>query len=304
MSSTSTPATDDRATGIAVSALAYFDAMDFPRTAHWGANVVEMITRPAPTRWSAAVFAGKSAALRLLRFFFHLRHPPTRHPIASDAHFPYVLAESLTPLRPEQHDGEIKLQEGKIQNLRLAAARLNRVAVPAAQVFSFWKQIGRTSRRKGYVDGRMLQQGCLIPSVGGGLCQLSNALYDVCLNAGCEIVERHAHSRIVPGSAAALGRDATVAWNYVDFRFRAPVALLIEAVLTETDLVVRLRGADRVKNIQASFEPLPPLPPLPTFPISPVPAAESCATCGQEKCFRHPKPQSTSRKDSALPPHR
>jgi len=61
------------------------------------------------------------------------------------------------------------------------------------------------------VPGRQLREGCLFPAIGGGLCQLSNALYDVSLQAECEIVERHPHSRIVPGSAAARDRDAAIA---------------------------------------------------------------------------------------------
>src|SRR6202011_3999459 len=102
---------------------------------------------------------------------------------------------------------------------------------PSGAVFSFWKQIGRASRRRGYVTGRMLQQGCLVPATGGGLCQLSNALYQAALTSNCQITERHAHSRVVPGSAAASGRDATVAWNCVDLRFRVREPLLIEAHL-------------------------------------------------------------------------
>ncbi len=100
--------------------------------------------------------------------------------------------------------------------------------IPVGQVFSFWRQVGRASRRRGFVTGRMLKEGCLVPAVGGGLCQLSNALYDAALQSGCEIVERHAHSRVVAGSAAAAGRDATVAWNYVDLRFRTSAPLRME----------------------------------------------------------------------------
>ena len=73
----------------------------------------------------------------------------------------------------------------------------------------------------------------MISTVGGGLCQLSNALYETALGAGFEIVERHAHSRVVPGSRAVLGRDATVFWNYVDLRFRSPHAFRIEARMSE-----------------------------------------------------------------------
>ena len=68
--------------------------------------------------------------------------------------------------------------------------------------------------------GRELREGCLVPSIGGGLCQLSNALYDAALRAGLQVVERHRHTQVVPGSLAESDRDATVFWNYRDLRLR------------------------------------------------------------------------------------
>jgi vancomycin resistance protein VanW len=111
-------------------------------------------------------------------------------------------------------------------------------------VFSFWRHVGRPTRARGYVEGRMLQGGSLSPAVGGGLCQLSTALYEVALQANLTILERHAHSRIVPGpNAARAGRDATVAWNYVDLRFASlDRALRLGAVVTADDLVVSFRA--------------------------------------------------------------
>ena len=72
--------------------------------------------------------------------------------------------------------GETHLQFGKVQNLRCAVRRISGVVIPVGGVFSFWKQIGRATTRKGYTIGRELREGCLIPSLGGGLCQLSNTL--------------------------------------------------------------------------------------------------------------------------------
>jgi hypothetical protein len=128
----------------------------------------------------------------------------------------------------------------------------------------------------------MLQQGCLVPSIGGGLCQLSNALYDVCLRADCDILERHAHSTVVPGSAAAAGRDATVAWNYVDLRFRARQSFLVEALLTKDELIVRLRGRTHAP-LAASFVQL-------ETPQAAAHHLNSCLSCGQQDCFRHAVP--------------
>src|SRR5580704_19650081 len=175
-----------------------------------------------PSRWSAATFGTKVFVHRLSRSIGNLTSGPRRLGTADAPELSSIVAETVTPLWSDDRPEERGHQLGKVQNLRRAVAVLDRVVVPAGEVFSFWKQVGRASRRRGYVSGRMLQQGCLVPAIGGGLCQLSNALYDAALQAGCEIVERHAHSRIVLGSAAATGRDATVAWNYVDLRFRAP----------------------------------------------------------------------------------
>jgi len=134
---------------------------------------------------------------------------------------------------------ERALTMGKVQNLRLAARRIDGAFVPAGSTFSFWKQVGRATRRGGYVDGRELREGCVIPSVGGGLCQLSNALYDAALRAGFEIVERHAHSAVVAGSLASVGRDATVFWNYIDLRFRPKCDVRIEVSIEADALAVR-----------------------------------------------------------------
>ncbi len=245
-----------------------------------------------PTRLSSAVFGCKAALLRLVRAMHDQEGGVRRCPYGPATDFPHLLAESRTPLWIEESLAERALQEGKVQNLRCALRRLNGTVVPADGLFSFWKQIGRATRRRGYVYGRQLREGCLYPALGGGLCQLSNALYDVALQAGCETVERHPHSHIVPGSASH-GRDATVAWNYIDLRFRCDRPVLIEARLTGDDLIVRLRG--RYTPAQdGGAEPSRRTTPLTLLPRRPSDARphlnvadHSCVTCGTVACFRH-----------------
>jgi VanW like protein/glycosyl transferase family 1 len=231
----------------------------------------------APDRRSRLVFGAKAIAHRTRRRLLDLVSGPHRLAKSPAPDLDAILGECRTPLWSDLRPEERAYQLGKVQNLRRATALLDGVFVPAGTVFSFWKQVGRASRRRGFVPGRMLQQGCLVPATGGGLCQLSNALYEAALQAGCEIVERHAHSRRVAGSAAALGRDATVAWNYVDLRFRPRGPLRIDAQLTRDDLVIRFRGRDSAE---------PPAPPDPAAG-APAPIARSCATCGEVSCFRH-----------------
>lgn len=237
----------------------------------------------APTRVSAAIFRAKATALQLRRAVRDATHGIRRHSRGDINAFSHVWAESRMPLWSETSPAELALQRGKVQNLRCALRRLDGACIPAGECFSFWKQIGQATTRRGYAPGRLLREGCLIPAIGGGLCQLSNALYDVALQADCEIVERWAHSRIVPGSVAQLGRDATVAWNYIDLRFRAPCEIFIEARLTHDELVLRLRSALPRKSGVAVRQIIPLSVVGAVFDV----AAHSCATCDANQCFRH-----------------
>jgi vancomycin resistance protein YoaR len=99
-----------------------------------------------------------------------------------------LLAESVTPLWTEASPAERYLVVGKVHNLRVAVRGIQGVKIAAGETFSFWAQVGRTTVGKGYVAGHELREGCLVPSIGGGLCQLSNALYDAALKAGDESV--------------------------------------------------------------------------------------------------------------------
>jgi len=187
-----------------------------------------------------------------------------------------VVAVSNSKLWTEHDPRERVLLLGKVHNLRRAIRALDGVEVEAGKVFSFWAHVGRPSRRRGYVAGRELREGCIIPSVGGGLCQLSNALYDAALTAGLEIVERHAHTQVIAGSLAETGRDATVFWNYVDLRFRAAGRLRIEAEMDAEQLVVRFRA-----HAEATAAT-----PAPGSCKQPA-LMGNCITCNMTECFRH-----------------
>ncbi|MBS0473357.1 MAG: VanW family protein [Proteobacteria bacterium] len=232
--------------------------------------------RVVPGRFDSLLFRAKTHVFQIERMLREIGSAPRRLSRGETAAFPAVLAESRSPLWGDTRAGERALQWGKVHNLRAAARRLDRTMLPEGAVFSFWRQMGRASARRGFVAGRMLQEGCLVPATGGGLCQLSNALYDAALQAGFAIMERHAHSRIVPGSAAAFGRDATVAWNYVDLRFAAPAPAMLRVIVECNALVVRLMG----REAQALRSPA-------DAPVETRQEAHSCGTCEKTQCFRH-----------------
>jgi hypothetical protein len=232
---------------------------------------------PEPTRWSSLVFAVKSRCHQVLRFGRDLRQPMPLHARGQTLAESLVCAEWCSDLwRDGSSPRERLLQLGKVQNLRVAAKLLNGIEIPAGATWSFWRQLGRTTKGKGYAVGRELREGCLIPQTGGGLCQLSGAIYNAALEAGLEIVERHAHSLSSVGSLASIGRDATVFWNYVDLRLRAPVAWRMEVSLTRDQLQVRIRCVEKPPPIHRDSGVIP-------APSSPP---NACATCGLTSCFR------------------
>ena len=235
--------------------------------------------RALPSLADMLAFEAKAALFRGRRHVreFLSRDRVVRHALAATlADAPVLVCVSSPLWAPLAGEKDRALTAGKIHNLRAALRGLDGVEVPAGRVLSFWKQVGRATRRRGFVAGRELREGCLIANVGGGLCQLSNALYEAAERAGFTILERHGHSRVVPGSRAQLGRDATVFWNYVDLRFVSDHAFRIEARLTRHRLEVAFRGTRLADMVPAPWHE----PPSPA-------AAHDCTSCGEVRCRRN-----------------
>ena len=234
----------------------------------------------------ALTFRGKVSLLQLKRVVENAFDKQIkRFPCADNLVDKSIIAKSKTPLWTEGQPQEQFLLAGKVHNLRLAVKKLNGVEISANEIFSFWKQIGQANRLNGYAKGRELREGCIVPSIGGGLCQLSNALYDAALKADFEIVERHAHTQIVAGSLAEQGRDATVFWNYIDLRFKSLTPFRIEARLGKDHLHIKFKSETQKQNsfIQISKSATD------INSKSKIQNPKSCVTCGVESCFRNLK---------------
>ena len=60
------------------------------------------------------------------------------------------------------------LQENKAHNIELANAKLNGLIIRPGETFSFWRTVGPAVKRRGYLDGRVIVGGKLMPGMGGG----------------------------------------------------------------------------------------------------------------------------------------
>jgi vancomycin resistance protein VanW len=158
-----------------------------------------------------------------------------------------VIFKHRTPLLRQLKDVEMELQTNKITNLKIAAKRLNGIMLQPGETFSYWRLIGSTTKRKGYVDGMILHYGQVTTGVGGGICQLSNLIYWMTLHTPLTITERYRHSYdVFPDSKRnqPFGSGATCAYNYLDLQIKnetnVPYQLLI--YLTDTSLVGEWRA--------------------------------------------------------------
>jgi len=210
-----------------------------------------------------------------------------RHPALEQLKDAPIVAEHRSPLWRDGRNDEFALVAGKVHNLRIARSAFDGVVIPAGSTFSFWRQLGRPSKRRGYVEGREIQAGCVVPTIAGGLCQLSNALATCAVDGHITLTERHGHTALVErrdGASQIDVVDATVLWNYVDLRFVPDFDVRIEVEMTSDELVVRMRAADRIQR-----GAMPPVVLLASADIEAAvrPVARGCLTCAEVSCFRH-----------------
>ncbi len=143
-----------------------------------------------------------------------------------------------TPLIRQLKDVDMHLQYNKIINLKIAVSKLNHVVIYPGETFSYWKLIGKPTRKKGYVDGMTLSHGSFKPGIGGGLCQLSNLIYWMTIHTSLTIMERYRHSYdVFPDSdrTQPFGSGATCVYNYRDLIIKNETAMTFQLCLNITD---------------------------------------------------------------------
>lgn len=140
-----------------------------------------------------------------------------------EAMLPYRYFSHQTILLRKLKDVDMWLQYNKIVNLRLAVQKLDGVVIKPGEVFSYWKLIGKPSRRKGYQKGMILKNGGFEAGVGGGLCQLSNLIFWMTVHTPLTVVERHRHGYdVFPDSnrTQPFGSGATCFYPHGDLMIK------------------------------------------------------------------------------------
>lgn len=132
---------------------------------------------------------------------------------------------------------DITYQQNKVHNLKLASKTINKVLIKPNETFSFWKLVKDADKYEPYKDGLILVNGAILGSYGGGLCQLSNLLFELFLHSPLTIVERHGHTvqSFPPKVGLVDGIDATVSEGWKDLKIKNNTKNVFQTVISFDD---------------------------------------------------------------------
>lgn len=106
----------------------------------------------------------------------------------------------------------------RVANIDNGARLIDETVLYPGETFSFLDHVVPFTSGNGYYEATGYSGGKVVPSIGGGICQVSSTLYNAVLRAELEVVERSNHGLTV--GYVPLGADATVAEGSVDFKFK------------------------------------------------------------------------------------
>lgn len=161
---------------------------------------------------------------------------------------PNVTSQDLTEMLYRDtlatYTAEHSSDKNRNVNLRLACEAINGKILLPGDVFSYNDALGERTAAKGYKPGKSYSGNETVETVGGGICQVSSALYYCAMYSDLEILARESHGFAT--SYMPLGMDATVSWGALDFRFKntTDYPIRIEAVADGGKTTVTLVGTD------------------------------------------------------------
>lgn len=114
-------------------------------------------------------------------------------------------------------------QLNKAINIEIACKQMNGMIIHPGEVFSFWQTVGKTTKKRGFKEGRVIEKNRLKAGIGGGLCNLANTIHLLVLHSPLEVTEFHKHSDALgpdEGKRVPFSAGTSVSYNNVDYRFK------------------------------------------------------------------------------------
>ena len=172
---------------------------------------------------------------RIVNSFANIKFAKTK----SGELLPVVIKKHKSLMRRKLNNTDMQLQENKAINLSIAVPQVNTILIRPNETFSFWKLVGRTSKRKGYLDGVTIANGNPTPGIGGGMCQFTNLLHWMILHTDLDIIEHHHHNMLdlFPDFQRQIpfGTGTSIVYNYLDYRAKNNTNKTYQIIIYTTD---------------------------------------------------------------------
>lgn len=104
------------------------------------------------------------------------------------------------------------------QNLKTGSSKLNGIVLAPGEELSVHEVTAPYDKEHGYVAAGSYENGQVVETYGGGICQVSTTLYNAILFAELEVTERYPHSMLV--AYVEPSRDAAIAGDVKDLKFK------------------------------------------------------------------------------------
>ena len=143
---------------------------------------------------------------------------------------------------------------GRSHNVKLASSYINGTIMLPGDVFSYNDVVGPRTIARGFKEANVYVGSEVETGVGGGICQVSSTLFNTVVMSGLNIVTRTSHS--LPVSYVPAGRDATVSYGSIDFKFSNPYDMPVKIVSSASGGVntVTIYGTNDNPSRKISFE--------------------------------------------------
>lgn len=175
----------------------------FPLVAICSALVAGCVFLGSPDLWAASEPAAPEEAV--------VQTPETLEPSAETSEEGMELIASYQAISQSTN-------ENRVENIRLAAEAIDGIVIEPGETFSFNDIVGDTEHDERYLMAPIISDDQTIDGRGGGICQVSTALYIAALKADLDVVERHAHTLV--SDYSPVGLDATLAYGLLDLKLQ------------------------------------------------------------------------------------
>lgn len=133
---------------------------------------------------------------------------------------------------------------GRVQNIVTGCGLINGALIMPGEEYSADAAMRPYTYENGFTTAGSYENGKVVQSMGGGICQVSSTLYNAVILAELEVTQRQPHSMLVDYVNPSM--DAAIAGDYKDLKFRnnTDVPIYVEGVVSGGYITFTIYGKE------------------------------------------------------------